>query len=280
MPPAGYIAVFGTGLLAGLLSGLVGIGGGVLIVPFLYLFYAHPELSGVHPTTEAATLAAHATSLFVIVPTALLGTWRFHRHRSVTWRAALPIGIAAAVAAVLASQAAVRLDPRLLRLAFGGLLLVSAWRLLDTRGDAPAGGAPAPLRPLRVSPPVTVGVGGVVGGFSALLGVGGGIVGIPLLLGVVRVPLRSVAATSMAMVGITSFAASIAYMATAPSMPIRPGASLGFVDLTVGATMVAGTLLSVSIGASLNRRLDTRTLGVIFGILFAAAGLRLLIMNL
>lgn len=281
MDPAAFAAVFGVGLVAGLLSGLVGIGGGVLMVPFLYLFYSHPALAGVRPSADAATLAAHATSLFVIVPTSVLGTWRFHRQGMVVWRAAWPVGIAAALAAVLASRLAVLADPRLLRLAFGVLLLFSALRVLRARPPrAVAGDAPPPAQPLRLSLPVTAGVGGVIGFFSALMGVGGGIVGIPLLLSVVRLDLRRVAATSMAMIALTSAAGAAAYMLAAPAAPIRPGWSAGYVDLPVALAMTAGTLLSVAWGASLNRRLDARRLAVVFAALFAVAGARLVIGNL
>jgi uncharacterized protein len=217
----------------------------------------------------------------VIVPTSLLGTWRFHRHRLVVWRAAVPIGVAAALAAVLASRVAPMADPRLLRVGFGVLLLASAWRLLRSRGPVPSADAPEALpRELRLSRPVTVGVGGAMGFFSALLGVGGGIVGIPLLLGVVRMDLRRVAATSMAIISVTSLAGAAAYMLSLPAATLRPGWSAGYVDLPVALVMSAGTLLSVALGASLNRRLDPRALAVVFAVLFAVVGTRLLAGNL
>ena len=280
MSAAAIAAVFGVGLVAGLLSGLVGIGGGVLIVPFLYLFYAHPAFSGVRPPPDAATLAAHATSLFVIVPTSLLGAWRFHRQGAVVWRAAWPVGVAAAVAAVLASRLAPVIDARLLRAAFAALLLYSAWRLVRARGprEAPAA-PPAPPRPLRLSLPVTVGTGGVVGFFSALLGVGGGMVGIPLLLGAVRVDLRRVAATSMAVIALTSLAGAAAYMLASPASPFRPGASLGFVDVPVALAMSAGTLFSVGWGAELNRRMEPRVLALVLAVVFVVVAVRLVVVQ-
>lgn len=251
------------------------------MVPFLYFFYSHPALSGVRLAPEAATVAAHATSLLVIVPTSVLGTWRFHRQGAVEWRAAVPVGLAAALAAVLATRLALAVDPRLLRLAFGVLLLFSAARLLRARGKRPdpAAAVPPPL-PLRLGLPVTGAVGGVVGFFSALMGVGGGIVGIPLLLSVVRVRLARVAATSMAMIAITSAAGATAYMLTTPASPVRAGASAGYVDLPVALALTAGTLLSVAPGAELNRRLDPRALALVFAAFFALVGLRLVAVNL
>jgi uncharacterized protein len=224
-------------------------------------------------------VAAHATSLAVIVPTSLLGSWRFHRQGNVVWPVALPVGAAAAVAAVIVSRVAPLADPGLLRLGFGVLLLASAARLLRaSRTDAAAG--PPERDPPRPHAAAAVGVGGAIGGFSALLGVGGGIVGIPLLLGVLRVGLRRVAGTSMAIVAVTSVAGAAAYMLATPPAPIRPGWSAGWVDLPVALVMSAGTLLSVASGAALNRRLETPALARVFAALLALAGVRLVIGNL
>lgn len=283
MAPAALAAAFAVGLLTGLLSGLVGIGGGVLMVPFLYLFYAHPAWAGVGLTPEVATLAAHATSLFVILPTSVLGAWAFGRTGLVVWRAAVPIGIAAALAAVAAAQVAGQLYPRWLRLSFGVLLLVSGWRLYRTPEGAAEGaaeGADAPERPVHLSLPVTTGVGAAMGMFSALLGVGGGVVGVPLLIHGVRLELKRVAATSLAIVAATSLAGALAYMADGPASPVRAGWSVGYVDFGVGLALVAGTLLSVRWGTSLNRRLNPRTLAVVFALLFAVSGARLVMGNL
>lgn len=279
MGAAALAAAFGVGLLTGLLSGLVGIGGGVLMVPFLYLFYAHPGWAGVALTPETATLAAHATSLFVILPTSVLGTWAFERRGLVVWRAAVPIAVAAALAAVAAARVADQLDPRWLRLSFGLLLLFSGWRLYRTPAP-PAAGADVPERPVHLSLPATTGVGALMGVFSALLGVGGGVVGVPLLIHVVRIGLRRVAATSLAIVAATSLAGAAAYMADGPASPVRAGWSVGYVDFGVGLALVAGTLLSVRWGTSLNRRLNPRTLAVVFALLFAVSGARLVVGNL
>ncbi|HLM67175.1 MAG TPA: sulfite exporter TauE/SafE family protein, partial [Longimicrobium sp.] len=143
-----------------------------------------------------------------------------------------------------------------------------------------AEGGDAPERPVRVSPPRTVGVGAAMGAFSALLGVGGGVIGVPLLIHVVRIDLRRVAATSLAIVAVTSLGGAAAYMLDGPPSPVRPGMSVGYVDLGVGLVLVAGTLLSVRWGTVLNRRLNPRTLAVVFALLFAVSGARLVVANL
>lgn len=277
MASAAVVAVFAVGLAVGLLSGLVGIGGGVLIVPFLYFYYAHPALFGVEVAPQAATVVAHATSLFVILPTSFRGALTFHRAGLVVWRAVWPIGVAAVVAAVVAARVATLLPPQALRVAFGVLLVFSGVRLALRRS---AEEVPRPAHELSLSPPVTVGVGAAVGAFSALLGVGGGIVAIPLLMYVVGIDVRRVAATSMGIIAITSAAGVMAYAVGGIGAAGRPPWSVGYVDVAVGTVMFLGALLSVPWGAALNQRLDPRTLALLFSALFVLLGGRLVLENL
>ena len=280
MAPVAIGVVFAVGLLAGLLSGLVGVGGGVLMVPFLYFFYARPGWSGVAPPPDVATVAAHATSLFVILPTSLRGAWAYHARDLVVWRAVWPIGLSAAVAAALTSRVAAEVEPRWLRLFFAAFLLWNAAHVI--RSPKPEGEVEgAEPRALRLSAPVTVGVGAAVGAFSALLGVGGGLVAIPLMIHLVGIELRRVAGTSLAVIALTSLGGTLAYMlAAAPAAPVRAGWSLGFVDLLAALLLTCGTLISVGWGAELNRRLNPRTLSVVFASLFTLIAAQLLFENL
>src|SRR5688500_12475290 len=100
MSPLILLALVLVGLLVGFTSGLVGIGGGVLIVPFLYFFYTNPAWTAASIPTELHTLVAHATSLFVIVPTAIVGIRSYDKAGLVIWRAALPIAALSAIAVV------------------------------------------------------------------------------------------------------------------------------------------------------------------------------------
>lgn len=276
MEPLGILAVFGVGVTAGILSGLIGIGGGVLIVPFLYFYYAHPALFGAAVRPDLATVVAHATSLFVIVPTSLRGALFFHRAKLVVWRAVWPIGAASMLAAVAGARLAALLPPGALKVAFGVLLVFSAIRLAVRRKE-PESQTP---RPMRLGFPVTVGIGLVTGLLSALLGVGGGIVAIPLLLHVVGIDVRRVAATSIGIIVITSLAGTLAYMVSGAGEVGRPAGAVGYVDLGVGVVMFLGSLLSVRFGTLLNQRLDARALSFLFAAIFLVIGVRLVAGNL
>ncbi len=266
------LTLVGSGLAVGFLSGLVGIGGGVLIVPLLYFFYAHAGWSGLRLAPDLQVVVAHATSLFVIVPTSALGTWTYHRAGAVAWRAALPIAAFSVVAALAGSQLAPLIPAALLKLGFGLLLLVSGARLIRS-------GTPDETRSGR--PHLVVGAisGLAVGLMSALLGVGGGVVAIPILVYFVGLPIRKVAATSMAIIAFTATAAVVGYAVAGAGETGLPPGSVGYVHLLAGLPVLGGALAAVSLGARLNQSLDTGRLRLIFGILFILLGARLAIQN-
>jgi uncharacterized membrane protein YfcA len=108
-----YVAAILLGVLAGLVAGLFGVGGGILFVPTLTWL----GLTQVH---------AEATSLLAIIPTVLVGVWRQSRYGNVCWRPALIIGLASVGAAVGGAAVAVSLPESVLRRLFAALLLATA----------------------------------------------------------------------------------------------------------------------------------------------------------
>lgn len=114
------------GLLAGVASGLLGVGGGAIIVPGLVIFLGLGQLE------------AEATSLLAIVPTALVGTWRQRRYGNVRLGEGARLGLLAVVGAVAGAVLANVLPVRAIELAFAVLLVVVAVRL--ARAALRAGG--------------------------------------------------------------------------------------------------------------------------------------------
>jgi uncharacterized protein len=267
------LSLAASGVLAGFVSGLVGIGGGVVIVPLLYFFYGHPGWSGAALAPELHAVVAHATSLFVIVPTAVLGTWAYHRAGAVAWRVALPMAAFSVVGALIGTRLAPLLAAEALKLGFGLLLTASGIQL---------------LRPRRLAGSVAMrghlwlgSAGGlVVGVLSALLGVGGGIIAIPIMVYVIGLGLDKVAATSMAIIVFTATAAVAGYATSGPVGALMPAGSLGYIHYQAGLPILAGTVLTVRAGARVNQRLSTRSLRLLFGVFFILLGLRLVVGNL
>ena len=118
-------ALIGIGLTAGVLAGLLGIGGGVLMVPAMVLITGFDQ----H--------VAQGTSLLVIIPAAALGSFTHHRHGRLALRDAAGLAVGGVLGALLGSFTALSLDEDLLRRLFAVLLLVIAARMLVTRTPIP-----------------------------------------------------------------------------------------------------------------------------------------------
>jgi uncharacterized protein len=105
------------GVAAGMLSGLLGVGGGALFVPALVLLLGLDQVD------------AEATSLLAIVPVALVGTWRQHRYGNVRVRDGLVVGLVAIPGALLGVVLVNALPERAIEYAFAALLVWIAWTL-------------------------------------------------------------------------------------------------------------------------------------------------------
>lgn len=110
------------GFVAGVLSGMFGVGGGLLFVPTLVI------------VLDEAQLAAQATSLAAMIPVVLLGAWRQHGHGNVRWSAAAVVGLTSAVGVAAGAVIADSLPDTALRKLFATLLLLIAAQLVWTRG--------------------------------------------------------------------------------------------------------------------------------------------------
>ena len=108
------------GFAAGVLSGMFGVGGGILFVPSLSLIAGLTHLE------------AQATSLAAVIPVVAVGAWRQHAYGNVRWRAALWVGLTSAVGVAAGVVLADALSDDVLRRLFAALLLVVAARLLWT----------------------------------------------------------------------------------------------------------------------------------------------------
>ncbi len=267
MSPATLLALGGVGLIVGFFSGLIGIGGGVLIVPFLYFFYGRPALSGVTMASDLLVTVAHATSLFVIVPTAVMGTFTYARARLVTWKVAVPVAAFSVVAAVIGATVAPSLPDALLSFAFGLFLIFNGIQLVGRKPQTDG-------HSLRTDWLVVAAVGIVVGLLSSILGVGGGIVAIPLLLYVVRVDVTHVAATSLAVVGLAALSGTLTYIVSGAGVAGRPAGSFGFVHIAAATPILVGSLIAVRWGAKANQRVNRVMLRRAFGAGFILLGLR------
>jgi len=111
--------------VAGILSGMFGVGGGILFVPTLVI------------VLDLAQLSAQATSLAAMIPVVLVGAYRQHRYGNVKWRAALLVGLTSAAGVAAGTVLADALPEHVLRKLFAVLLLFVAAQLAWSRGRRP-----------------------------------------------------------------------------------------------------------------------------------------------
>jgi hypothetical protein len=121
------VGALAIGFAAGIVSGMVGVGGGVLFVPGLVLFL------------DESQLRAESTSLLAIVVVALVGAWRQHGYGNVRVRDGVIVGLLSPLGVALGAVLANAVPERALELSFAGLQLYFAWQLAQ-RARRPAEG--------------------------------------------------------------------------------------------------------------------------------------------
>jgi hypothetical protein len=246
------LLLFAGGAGVGLLGALLGLGGGVLIVPLLTLGFGEPLSRAI------------GTSLVAVVATSAGAA----AHNVRTGRADVRLGLTLEIGTVLGAAAggllAGLLAERVLAGLFAGLMAYVALSLLR-RWLAPADGRAAaePVDPTArdgtAAPTyrtrrLPLALGGSVGAgvVSALLGVGGGIVKVPLMRLVMGVPMHVAAATSNFMIGVTAAAGAYAYLFR------------GEIEPMVAAPLALGALSGAAVGVRIAPRVNTRWLTILF----------------
>jgi len=254
-----------SGCFAGLLAGLLGIGGGVLLVPlFLFVFPAY----GMPP--EAVVHAALGTSLAIIIPPAFSSTLGHRRHGNVDWHQVWFLSAGGIVGAFSGAAVAAILPGTTLKALFGLMQIFIAMRMLGS-GVAP----PSDLS-RRVAPSPLIAVGFAAGAFSAFFGVGGGVVAVPLMLFVLKLPMHRAVGNSSALIVLSATTGALSYVWHGWGLPGLPPGALGYVLLPVALIVTPFSMLFARLGVRLATRLSRDKLIRIFALLLILVGLKIL----
>lgn len=248
------------GLVAGVMAGLMGIGGGLVIVPALIALFHY---QGFDPAV--ITHVAVGSSLATIIPTAVSSTLAHHRRQAVDWSAFSRLAPGLVIGAVLGALLADQMNARWLQVTFGVFLMVVAAQMLwGTRGKTLAGNLPGL--------PVMVAAGGIIGGISGLVGIGGGTMTVPFLHWFGK-PLPKAVATSAACGLPIALSGTVGFMVfgAAEQLP----ASTGYVYWPAVLVVALCSILTAPLGAGLAHSLPVATLKKIFALLLLLVGLRL-----
>ena len=247
------------GAYAGFMSGLLGVGGAIVVVPALTLAYT---LQGVDPG-EVARMAI-ATSLAGIAFTSL-ASMRAHAARGAV-DADVVRRLAPGVAAGTFAGALVA--ARLPSVVLQGLFVVAAAAIaLSMALDL----APSARRELPRAPGLAL-AGALIGGASSLVGFGGGVMTVPFLTWC-NVPVHRAIGTSSAVGGVIALAGTAGFMVAGWGAPSLPGATLGYVHLPSLAAVVLVSVAAAPLGAQVAHRVDGGALRRVFALFVVAVGI-------
>jgi uncharacterized membrane protein YfcA len=254
-----YIAL---GAFAGVLAGLLGVGGGLVIVPILtFIFTAQQQ-----PTEHILHLAL-GTSLASIMFTSISSLRAHHARGAVDWPVVRRITLGIMAGTFFGSWVAAQLSTRFLKAFFVIFLYyIAVQMLLDIR--------PQPHRQLpgRVA---LFSVGGLIGGISSLVGIGGGSMSVPFLVWC-NIAMRNAIGTSAAIGFPIALAGAAGYVVNGLAVKLPPY-TMGFVYLPALLGIAVASILTAPLGAMLAHSLPVGRLKKIFALLLMVMGTKMML---
>lgn len=249
------------GAAGGFMSGLLGVGGGIIFIPILdYTFtrYGFPK--------DEIVKYILANSLFIIVFTGMMGSYKQYRVKNFYPKYILYSALPAIATALLCTWLIAQgtwYKKSIFNIVFIGMLAPMIIRMLYTRKHVPAVGAKDP-EPYKFGL-----VGLITGTFTAFSGLGGGMIMVPSFTDLLKVDIKKATSISVGTVPLIALSLSASYFFATPLHEITVP-HLGFIVYTVAIPMALGTLFTVGYGVKLSHRLPSPVIKTIFA-LFALA---------
>lgn len=257
-----WLAYLAFGVAAGIIAGLLGVGGGIVVVPALYCLFTAQGL----PQATIMQMAL-GTSLATIIFTSIASFRAHDRRGAVRWDIFKSITPGILVGSLCGSWVAAQLSTKFLKGFFIAFLYyVSIQMLLNIK--------PKPSRQV----PGTGGMlatGGIVGLVSNLVGIGGGTLTVPFLTWC-NVPIHVAVGTASAIGFPIAVAGVIGYIANGLGKADLPGMSIGYIYLPALIGIVATSMLTAKYGAKLAHALPVGTLKRVFALFLLAMATRML----
>jgi uncharacterized membrane protein YfcA len=259
MDPLFVGALLVLGACTGFAAGLLGIGGGMLLVPFLTLLFTWRG----YPLEHVVHMAI-ATSLATILFTSVSSVRAHHQRGAVLWPVVWLLAPGILLGSLIGAQIAGRLPTFWLSVVFATFVGISALQLLRDR-------KPKPSRQLPKGAGM-FGAGGVIGFISSLVGAGGGFISVPFMVWG-NVPIHNAVATSAALGFPIAAAGTVGYILAGHGTATLPAGTVGFVYLPALLAVAVASVLTAPLGARVAHAMNTRPLKRIFALLlFALAG--------
>lgn len=256
------LILLGMGAVAGTLAGLLGIGGGIIIVPVLALVFNAQGVS-----TDVLMHVSIGTSLATIVITSLSSIRAHQQHQAIQWDVFRRITPGILIGGLLGAGIAKIIPGNELRLIFGIFMLFVATQMIF-------GNTTKPHRQLPGAMGMSI-AGTLIGTMSSLMGVGGGSMSVPFLTWC-NMAIRQAVATSAA-IGLPIAIAGVGgFIITGWGVEHRPIWSLGYVNLPAFLSIIVASTLFAPVGARITHRISPRRLRQIFGYFLLILSIKIL----
>ena len=242
------------GLCTGFLAGLLGVGGGMLMGPFLTLILSHRGIGA-----DLAVKMAIATSMATIVFTSLASVRAHHQRRSVRWDIVKRLAPGILIGGALASVGMFSiLKGTWLAVFFGLFVSVSATQMLRNKTPQASRDMPGPAGQAVA--------GGLIGFLSGLVGAGGAFISVPFMVAR-NVPMRNAVGTSAALGFPIALANTVGYIISGSALSELPEGALGYVWLPALGVIGACSVLTAPWGAGVAHRVPVAQLKRVFAVL-------------
>lgn len=246
------LLMLATGLIGGVMAGLMGIGGGIVIVPVLEFALG---FLGVDPAIRMHV--AVATSLATIIPTSISSSRAHHRRGAVEFSLARTWGPIIFLGAALGTWIAARVDSSALSAIFAVVALLVASKMI------------LPMEKTRLADKVPRGVAGAVfpatiGTVSTMMGIGGGALSVTTLT-LFNMPIHRAVGTSAFFGLLIAVPGTLGFMLTGQGHPLLPPGSVGFVNVIGFLIISPAAFLAAPLGVRIAHALSQRQLGLTFG---------------
>jgi uncharacterized membrane protein YfcA len=253
----------GLGSVVGILAGLLGVGGGLIIVPMVVFTLTWQGV----PSQHLMHLAL-GTSLASIIFTSVSSFWAHHQRGAVHWEVVRRIVLGILVGTFLGSCLASRLSTNLLKGVFVVFLYYMTFQMLADMKPKPTRGLPGPLG--------MFGVGNGIGAVSSLVGIGGGSLSVPFMVWC-NLTVHDAIGTSAAIGFPIAIAGTVGYIVNGLNVSGLPAYCLGYVYLPALAGIVAASVFTAPLGVRLAHSLPVARLKRIFALLLFVMGTKMLI---
>ena len=258
-----------TGLLAGVLGSVAGLGGGIVVVPALLFF------SQIFPSfTHIMPAVASGTALFIVMLTGMSSTFSYARQRRVDYKSGLLFALGSSPGALAGAHFSRYLSADVFYMLFGALVITMALllRKRDERGNREIQwkvrrqytDAHGERYEYGYSPFLAISIAFGIGVLAGLFGIGGGLLFVPLMLLLFRFPPHLATATSMFVIFLSSITGSMTHIV------------LGHVDWWAVVWLAPGAWIGATIGAMVSRKMSGPLLITLLQVIFAFLGLRMI----